>query len=234
MTDKKIRAHHKNVKTFYVYLHRKVSNNDIFYVGKGSGERAWSRGGRSTYWNRVCLKYGFNVEIVQCFSSQNDAFLLEMWLIAKLKHQGMRLVNIAEGGQGANGQVMKLSSRNMIRDAKGGGLVYCSNGKIYNSVREAGRDMNGSSGAISACCRGKKTSAYGHAWSREGFPEKPEYVSGNGHRRVKTDCGMTFNSMSEAARWVADNGYPLARQSTIASAMSRRNGRVYGMVWSYA
>ena len=29
-------------KQFYVYLHHRADSKEVFYVGKGSGRRAWS------------------------------------------------------------------------------------------------------------------------------------------------------------------------------------------------
>ena len=50
---------------FYVYVHKKKTNGEVFYVGKGSGKRAWSAFGRNSMWKRTADKYGWLVEIVQ-------------------------------------------------------------------------------------------------------------------------------------------------------------------------
>ena len=50
---------------FYVYVHKKKTNGEVFYVGKGSGKRAWSAFGRNSLWKRTADKYGWLVEIVQ-------------------------------------------------------------------------------------------------------------------------------------------------------------------------
>lgn len=43
---------------FYVYVHKKKTNGEVFYVGKGSGKRAWSAFGRNSLWKRTADKYG--------------------------------------------------------------------------------------------------------------------------------------------------------------------------------
>lgn len=84
--------------SFYVYLHKKP-NGEVFYVGKGTKGRAWSRHGRNPYWNNVYKKYGsFIVEIVQDNLQEWYAFELEQELMLKYKN----LTNISEGG-GGNG-----------------------------------------------------------------------------------------------------------------------------------
>jgi len=51
-------------KKFYVYVHIKESDNTVFYVGKGSGGRAWDFYGRNVYWKNVKNKHGVRVEIL--------------------------------------------------------------------------------------------------------------------------------------------------------------------------
>ncbi len=85
-------------RKFYVYVHRRLDDGSIFYVGKGTGKRAWYFKGRSEWWHRVNDKHGTTVEICQNFLSEDSAYLLEMWIIAKLKHLGNVIVNMTYGG----------------------------------------------------------------------------------------------------------------------------------------
>ena len=108
MTEKIISINPEKVKGFYVYLHRKASNNDIFYVGKGKGKRAWDVGkGRrkNNHWQNVADKHGVVVEIACDGMTEDDSLLLEMWLIAKLRHEGVALTNLTDGGDGTTGFV---------------------------------------------------------------------------------------------------------------------------------
>lgn len=85
---------------FYVYIHRKKINGEVFYVGKGSGNRAWAKHGRSLFWKRVVAKHDYTVEIVINGVQEWFAFEHEKSLIA---YYGMRkdgcgtLVNSSEG-----------------------------------------------------------------------------------------------------------------------------------------
>lgn len=89
----------KNI--FYVYLHRKATNNDVFYVGKGKGKRAWWFHGRSEQWNRTEKKHGVVVEIFSDCLSEQDAHSLEMELIKSIGRSN--LCNHTDGGEGMSG-----------------------------------------------------------------------------------------------------------------------------------
>lgn len=88
------------MEKYYVYMHKRNSDGAIFYVGKGYGTRAFRRHGRSIHWNNVVAKHGLIVEICQENMQEDNAFLLEMWLISKFRHEGISLVNLTDGGEG--------------------------------------------------------------------------------------------------------------------------------------
>lgn len=84
----------------YVYTHRKATTGCIFYVGKGTAERAWDRHGRSPYWRNVAAKHGVVVQIECDGLFEFEAYARERELIAALKAQGVRLANLTDGGEG--------------------------------------------------------------------------------------------------------------------------------------
>jgi hypothetical protein len=86
---------------FYVYLHRKVSNGEVFYVGKGKAGRAWNKVARSRYWKAIVAKHGFYVEIVQSGMQEWWSFELEKDLIQKYGREN--LCNLTDGGDGMSG-----------------------------------------------------------------------------------------------------------------------------------
>lgn len=88
----------------YVYIHLKATDGQPFYVGKGTNKRAFSRD-RNKFWRRRASKHGVIVVICQDGLSMDDAHLLEMWLIAKLRHEGHDLCNLTDGGEGATGYI---------------------------------------------------------------------------------------------------------------------------------
>ena len=88
------------MNNFYVYIHRKKSNNEIFYVGKGKGKRAYRKDHRNIYWNKVVNKYGYEIEIYKDNLTEKEAFDLEVKLINELKEKGLQLTNMTDGGEG--------------------------------------------------------------------------------------------------------------------------------------
>jgi hypothetical protein len=98
---------------YYVYVHYKISDNKPFYVGKGKGRRAWSLAGRSTYWNNVKSKHGYNVEIVFENLTEEEAFQCEIDSILEFKYFGFDLVNFTNGGEGTSG--VKQSSETIAK-----------------------------------------------------------------------------------------------------------------------
>ena len=87
-----------HLSNFYVYVHRRASDNTIFYVGKGSGYRLNSIQNRNAWWKNVVAKHGFISEIVIADMLEVDAFQLEKDLISF--YEG-HLVNLTAGGEGA-------------------------------------------------------------------------------------------------------------------------------------
>lgn len=88
---------------YYVYMHYRSSDLAPFYVGKGSGNRAYKTSQRSEYWNRVFHKHGLIVKIINEYDNEIDAFNFEKYLITKLRNEGIRLANISDGGEGCSG-----------------------------------------------------------------------------------------------------------------------------------
>lgn len=105
MTAIQITPMQKDVKPdgAYVYLHHRSDAGSVMYVGKGRRGRWLSKNGRGVYWINSARLHGVSAEVLQDGLSDEAAMLLEMWLIAKFRHEGMSLVNQTEGGEGASG-----------------------------------------------------------------------------------------------------------------------------------
>lgn len=61
----------------YVYVHRKITNGEIFYVGKGKGDRGWRHYNRNNMWFGTARKYGVAVEIVYDNLTEEQALSIE-------------------------------------------------------------------------------------------------------------------------------------------------------------
>ncbi len=113
---------------FYVYIHRKSTNNEPFYVGKGCGDRAYATGKteRNPYWHRVKDKYGLVVEILFENLTEDEAYQCELDTILELEYFGFNLTNLTKGGRGPSGikftDEQRLRIQRGLREKRYGGL----------------------------------------------------------------------------------------------------------------
>lgn len=82
----------------YVYGHYTADTNELFYIGKGTGKRAWSNKKRNKHWQSVVNKHGYTVQIFYDNLNDADAYRKEHELI--LEVGVVTLTNILEGGNG--------------------------------------------------------------------------------------------------------------------------------------
>jgi hypothetical protein len=90
-------------RNYYVYVH-KDEDGKVFYVGKGTGKRAWSQD-RDTVWHQYVkerLGGRYNVEIVKNELDEDEALLMENEVM--LMH-GDRLLNFAKAIGGVSFEV---------------------------------------------------------------------------------------------------------------------------------
>ena len=222
---------------FYVYTHRRASNGVVFYVGKGHGRRAYVKSHRGKWWNDVVNKHGLIVTIEQESMSSKDAYLLEMWLIAKFRHEGIKLCNITDGGEGPSG----IRTKGVLK-------VYCSNGMVFENSHSAIKwikdnvNANAKLSTLNCASRGIGKSYCGLAWSVVGVPRHPYIPESNSQwawaiqatmKKVVDGYGNIYESISSAARILRANGYPKAAQSGISRALSKEGLKSYGRTWNY-
>ena len=98
-----------------IYRHRRLDNNQIFYIGVGVNEkRAFVKRNRSLFWNNITSKTKYNVEIIQKNLSQEDAFELEIFLIELYGRKDIKtgiLCNLTDGGDGKSNVIVNLETR---------------------------------------------------------------------------------------------------------------------------
>lgn len=111
---------------FYVYEHWRhdkagVSNGVCFYVGKGSGKRAWAMVKRNAHHKAIQSKLtsiglAIDIRIVARDLSESDAFALEIQRIAD--YGRANLANKSTGGEGASGVKHTPETIAKIRESK--------------------------------------------------------------------------------------------------------------------
>jgi hypothetical protein len=91
---------------FYVYMHIKEESDEIFYVGKGRKNRAFSKHGRNKHWNNIVQKYNYKVDILYEGLTNDEACIIEKDFIKKIGRKDLMLgtlVNMTDGGDGVVG-----------------------------------------------------------------------------------------------------------------------------------
>lgn len=97
---------------FYVYLHKRPTDQSVFYVGKGKNKRAWTKKSRNNHWNNVVHKYGgFDVEIVADKLTEQEAFSIEAEQIVIYGIEN--LTNQTLGGISTTGMVHSEETRKL-------------------------------------------------------------------------------------------------------------------------
>jgi hypothetical protein len=87
---------------FYTYTHS-TPHGKVFYVGKGTKERAFSKSDRSVAWRSVVDKFGgYGACIAAQWDTEAEAFAHEKFLISCFKDLQHPLVNVTSGGRGPN------------------------------------------------------------------------------------------------------------------------------------
>lgn len=88
------------LESAYVYCHMRNDTNEVFYIGKGTGNRAYNSSSRNVYWKNIVKKAnGFTVQIIAKYLSHKEAFKFEALLISKLLPK-IKLANLNAGGEG--------------------------------------------------------------------------------------------------------------------------------------
>ena len=89
---------------FYVYAWYRISTGEIFYIGKGKHDRAFTLKGRNEYFTKYYNKHKADVAVkfLTCGISEDTAFALEKWYIDFYLLLGQCQTNIHEGGKGGN------------------------------------------------------------------------------------------------------------------------------------
>lgn len=95
---------------FYVYEHWRPDTNQCFYVGKGIRQRARKMLSRNKFHSAIQGKLKRNglkvgVRIIRRGLTEDEAFALEMELIANWRAKGIELANVGCGGDGQTGLI---------------------------------------------------------------------------------------------------------------------------------
>lgn len=78
-----------NNNIYYIYIWKIKETGEIFYVGKGSGNRYKSMKDRNEYFKNIIKKHECEVEIIHKNLEENEAYDLEKKIGLELKEKGL-------------------------------------------------------------------------------------------------------------------------------------------------
>lgn len=231
---------------FYVYVHRRKDNNAIFYVGKGSARRAYSKHDRNKHWRNIASSIGFDVEIVIDRVTEHEAHCHEIFLIGGLLACGARLANYTLGGEGFSGCGHTKETREKMSKARRGVplsqsarvailagtrseqarakrsaslLLHYSNPQVIERLRVIRSEQNNRPEVLA-----KNSAGVSRARRERGYVT-PVVCITNGK---KFDCTV------DAADWAAKQFGKTRQQARLSILNSiKRSGTSYGLKWEY-
>jgi hypothetical protein len=225
------------MQKYYVYYHIDPRNNQIRYIGKGKGRRAYLLSGRFGYhknWLNELKQLGLKpiIQIVEYFDIEQEAFDKERDLIKSEKEINDKLCNLTNGGEGCAGMKWEeIYTSNYIKKKK----KECKNICNKNSLNQKGKTLEELYGKEKADELKKQRSHVGKNNPMYGkkrpdlirFNKKRKGISGlkhsiatkekisksnkgkNGKKLLDTNTGVIYNSIIEAAIILNINKYTL-------------------------
>jgi hypothetical protein len=194
-------------KDFYVYLHRKATTGEVFYVGKGYGRRAWSNQ-RSQHWHLAVKKHGFTVQIIESGLQEWYSFELERELIAFYGRD--ILCNMTDGGDGISGFTHGARARQLVSQArKGKPLSKEHRAKL--SLAKIGTSKPDQVRSKTSATKRKKSK-----------------------KILCVENGLIFEAGVCAQKWLQANGAKVGARSAVYDCCKGNRKTAYGYTWRYA
>lgn len=123
---------------FYVYAHFRETDGRLFYIGKGSGRRAWQRCSRNRHWKAVVAKHGRRVRIVRTGLSEDEAFRIEALLISARQSS---LATYTAGGAGIAGYRHTAQAKAAMSKARTGRKMSAATRKAMSDAIRSRPDL---------------------------------------------------------------------------------------------
>lgn len=191
-----------------LYVHRKKTDNSVFYVGIGNKYRPKAKD-RNNLWKKISDKYGYKVEVIMTGLSLEKAVLLEKELISyygrKNNNTGV-LANLTDGGEGQVGRVVSEKTRTKIRESKvangmkgGYNVVDKSTGIKYHSLRNACIELGLKEGTVYPQLNGKRKRSKWNNLYYEDKERNKTKTDARSRRVVDLENNKSYKSIKEAA-----------------------------------
>jgi hypothetical protein len=217
---------------YYVYVHKKSTTGEVFYVGKGKGTRAFHFHGRSAKWNAFHAKYGTVVEQLAFFDNEAEAFEYEKFTIAMLRRAGFNLTNHTDGGEGTSGLRFTPAQKSNLSDIQ-----------RQTWLRPGYRDKHREAMLKVVTMPEYRTKQSAISAARWGDPEYRARASAtalrggdkpNARAVVCIETSTVFETITAATDWLHLIGIDPVSKTSIVACCKERMHSCYGFHWHYA
>lgn len=210
---------------FYVYEWYNIDTQEVFYVGKGCGNRYKNTTDRNKFFKEYQQENKTDVRIVKYFTSEEDAFIFEKKLTNKYKDKNECKCNLIDGGYGGYSKIWsnemkeywskfnpmkskeqreRMSINNPMKNkdiAKKVGKTkkrpVIINGIRYDGIVDAARELQVWENTIlNWCKRGYDTNGNSCRYEDE---EQKEYTIHKTCSKAVSIDGIIYSSLREAA-----------------------------------
>ena len=202
-------------REFYVYLHIRLDNNTVFYVGKGKGSRC-DVPKRNLHHDNICKTCGCKVVKIKENLTESQAYRLESKMIKYYVHTLGYGIDI-EGYDDYDHNLPHLTNRDWGGEGGKSGIKFSEEHKQNLSKSHKGKPSPN---------KGKKMSAE---------TKKKQSESHKGKLSKKVICittGKTFNSIADATI-----NYNVPKSNIVYCCKGKRNyaGKLNGvrLQWKY-
>lgn len=218
----------------YTYIHT-TPQGRVFYVGKGTGRRAWRTYGRNKHWHAIVDKYGFEFNILKYWATETEALNHEKQLISELLSLGIKLANATTGGD-SPGLISEETRRRMSAAKLGRVTPATTKRKISDSLKGMKRNADFCQ-KISERQRGENNHMFGTTLN-DSHPLR-QYIGLSGSNNPKAtpvlcvQTGQRFQTLTDAETWLRSKGFLKARKQNICFVAQGKRSFAYGYKWQY-
>ena len=216
-----------NNKTI-VYRHRKLTNDEVFYIGIGDKYRPYEKGKRNRHWWAVVKKYGYAVDILYEVNTWCQACVIEIMLIEKYGRKDLglgKLVNKTNGGDGVRGMICsEETKRKLSEDRRGDKSIHSKlTWFMVNEIRDYYRKNPHSTIRELSKIYGIGSSSIGCIISNKTWYDEHYIIPiGNKNRPKKRPKGILWSDESKQKLSQTKTGSKHTKESKLKMSQSRR------------
>lgn len=189
---------------YYVYAHYRNDNNEVFYIGKGRGQRCYDNLRRGDMWNKIVKKAGgFTYKILHDNLTEEESFFIEHKYIVhygRKKYNEGTLCNLTHGFEGLSGFIHSDETKEIMRQKATGRKISKESGQ---KIAEANKRR---------------------VWNPESIIKGAEKRSGGLNHKAKivlnTESGIFYETLTEAAK---SKNYHIVTLSDNLRGISKEN-----------